>query len=92
MFGSHHNPQEVIARAHDLLGKLEAHLTAQDWLVGDAPTIADVALYSYVARAPEGNVDLSPYPAVNAHLRRIEALPGFVPFARTPAGLTANGA
>lgn len=92
VFGSHHNPQEVIARAHDLLGKLEAHLTAQDWLVGDGPTIADVALYSYVARAPEGNVDLSPYPAVNAHLRRIEALPGFVPFARTPAGLTANGA
>jgi hypothetical protein len=24
------------------------------------PTIADVALYSYIARAPEGNVDLPP--------------------------------
>ena len=58
-------------------------------LSGQGPTIADVALYSYVARAPEGNVDLSAYPAVNAFLRRIEALPGFVPFAQTPAGLVA---
>ena len=57
--------------------------------MGTAPTIADVALYSYIARAPEGNVDLEPYPSVRSWLERIEALPGFVAFARTPAGLTA---
>ena len=73
-----------------LLGRLEQHLADRDWLAADHPTIADVAIYSYVARAPEGNVDLSDYPAVNAFLARVEALPGFVPFARTPAGLTAN--
>jgi len=89
VFGSKHNPEEVIARAHALLQKLEAHLTGRKWLVGDAPTIADVAIYSYVARAPEGNVDLSDYPAVKAHLRRIEDLPGFVPFVQTPVGLAA---
>lgn len=53
------------------------------------PTIADVALYSYTARAPEGNVDLSRYPHVIAWLARIEALPGFVPFPRTAVGLSA---
>ncbi|HEX7922485.1 MAG TPA: glutathione S-transferase, partial [Bradyrhizobium sp.] len=37
----------------------------------------------------EGNVDLSAYVSVNAFLRRIEALPGFVPFAKTRAGLAA---
>ncbi|MBE7196862.1 MAG: glutathione S-transferase [Parafilimonas terrae] len=89
VFGAKFNPEEVIGRAHTLLGRLEAHLTGRDWLVGERPTIADVALYSYLARAPEGNVDLSGYPAVNAYLRRIEALPGFVPFVQTPAGLTA---
>ncbi len=89
MFGAKFNPEEVIGRAHTLLGRLEAHLTGRDWLVGERPTIADVALYSYLARAPEGNVDLSGYPTVNAYLRRIEALPGFVPFVQTPAGLTA---
>lgn len=89
VFGADFRPDEVIGRAHTLLGRLEAHLTGRDWLVGERPTIADVALYSYVARAPEGNVDLSGYPNVNAFLRRIEALPGFLPFAQTPAGLTA---
>ncbi|MBB6249471.1 glutathione S-transferase family protein [Nitrospirillum iridis] len=89
VFGSKHNPDEVIGRAHALLKTLEAYLAGRDWLVGTHPTIADVALYSYVARAPEGNVDLSGYPRVIAFLRRIEALPGFVPFAETPAGLSA---
>jgi glutathione S-transferase len=89
VFGATFDPEEVIGRAHTLLGRLEAHLAGRDWLVGAGPTIADVALYSYLARAPEGNVDLSRYADVNAYLRRIEALPGFLPFARTPAGLTA---
>lgn len=89
VFGATFSPEEVIGRAHTLLGRLEAHLTGRDWLVGERPTIADVSLYSYLARAPEGNVDLSGYPTVNAYLRRIEALPGFIPFVQTPAGLTA---
>ena len=89
VFGATFDPAEVIGRAHTLLRRIEAHLAGRDWLVGERPTIADVALYSYVARAPEGNVDLAGYPNVNAFLRRVEALPGFVPFAETPAGLTA---
>ena len=48
-----------------------------------------MALYSYIASAPEGNVDLQPYREVRAWLGRIEALPGFVAFAQTPAGLRA---
>lgn len=90
VFGAGFNADEVISRAHALLGKLEQHLADRDWLAADHPTIADVAIYSYIARAPEGNVELSAYPAVNRLLRSIEALPGFVPFAQTPAGLTAN--
>ena len=89
VFGAKFNAEEVIGRAHTLLARLESRLGGHDWLVGDHPTIADVAIYSYVARAPEGNVDLSGYPSVGDFLRRVEALPGFVPFARTPAGLTA---
>jgi glutathione S-transferase len=89
VFGAQFHPEEVIARAHTLLGRLEAHLDGRDWLAAERPTVADVAVYSYLARAPEGNVDLSGYPRVEAFLRRIEGLPGFVPFAQTPAGLTA---
>jgi glutathione S-transferase len=89
VFGAKFNPEEVIGRAHAVLARIEAHLAGREWLVGERPTIADVALYGYVARAPEGNVDLSGYPRVGAFLRRIEALPGFVPFVRTPVGLAA---
>lgn len=85
VFGAPFNPAEVIARAHAILAKLERHLAAHEWLAGARPTIADVAIYSYVARAPEGQVDLADYPAVNAFLRKVEALPGFVPFVQTSA-------
>ena len=89
VFGATFSPAEVIGRAQTVLGRIEAHLNGRDWLAAANPTIADVAVYSYVARAPEGNVDLSGYPNVNAYLRRVEALPGFVPFAQTPVGLAA---
>ncbi|WP_425928828.1 glutathione S-transferase family protein [Pseudomonas sp. NyZ201] len=89
VFNASFNAEEVIARAHVLLERLEQHLSDRDWLAADHPTIADVAIYSYVAQAPEGNVDLSGYPAVNAFLNRFEALPGFVPFTQSRAGLRA---
>ena len=50
VFGAKFNPDEVIGRAHVLLGRLESHLADRQWLVGNGPTIADVAIYSYVAR------------------------------------------
>ncbi len=84
LFGAPFNHAEVIARAHAILKLIEQQLNGQSWLIGGAaPTVADVALYSYIARAPEGDVDLSPYPQILAWLKRIEALPGFVPFPET---------
>jgi len=76
--------ERAVAVAQQLLKTLEAELTAREYLVGAAPTFADVALYSYVARAPEGDISLEPFPALRAWLARIEALPGFVPMLVTP--------
>jgi glutathione S-transferase len=89
VFGAARNAEEVIVRAHGILGIVDQELSGREFIVGAHPTIADVALYSYIARAPEGNVDLSGYANVNAWLRRIEALPGFVEFRKTPVGLAA---
>ena len=89
VFGAARSAQEVIRRAHGILEIIDQELAGRDFIVGAHPTIADVALYSYIARAPEGNVDLSGYSNVNAWLRRIEALPGFVEFKKTPVGLAA---
>jgi glutathione S-transferase len=81
------DPSAAIARGRQLLGVMEQELTGRAFLVGDGATLADVAMYSYVARAPEGNLSLEPYPAVRAWLARIEALPGFVPLVKSPVGL-----
>ena len=90
VFGAAFDPDEVIARAHAVLTVIDAELEGRDWIAGGPkPSVADVALYSYIARAPEGNVELSGYPEVNAWLARIEALPSFIPFQSTPVGLAA---
>jgi len=90
VFGAKFNAEEVINRAHALLTLMEGELDAVPFLTGSTPTIADVANYSYIAHAPEGNVSLEAYPNVRAWLQRIEALPGFVAMPRTAAGLQAN--
>ncbi|MFJ2985688.1 MULTISPECIES: glutathione S-transferase family protein [unclassified Pseudomonas] len=87
VFGASFNPDEVIGRAHTLLKVMDTELAKTPFLVGSEPTIADVANYSYIAHAPEGNVSLEPYPNVRAWLSRIEALSGFVAMPRTVAGL-----
>ena len=89
VFGAAFNPDEVVGRAHALYGIVEKELTSKNWLAAHHATIADIAIYSYTARAPEGNVDLSAYPNVRSWLERIESLPGFVDFVRTPVGLAA---
>lgn len=78
-----------IARAHALLQVMDAELASRPFLAGQAPTLADIANYTYTAHAPEGNVSLEPYPNVRAWLARIEALPGFVPMMKSPVGLAA---
>jgi glutathione S-transferase len=83
------DPKEAVDRAAGLLQLMEAELTQTAYLVGDQPTLADLAHYAYVARAPEGLISLQPYPAIRAWLARIEALPGFVPMLETPVGLAA---
>lgn len=92
IFGAKFNPEETIARAQTILGQIDAELSNRSFIVTQRPTIADVALYSYIANAPEGNVDLAPYKNVGAWLARIEALPGFVPFQQTQAGLRKTAA
>jgi len=83
------DPADAIERAHRILGLVDSSLSGKEWIAAAQPTIADIALYSYIARAPEGNVDLAPYASVTAWLARVEALPRFQPFIKSPVGLAA---
>ncbi|MFK3796379.1 glutathione S-transferase family protein [Pseudomonas sp. NPDC088444] len=87
VFGAGFDPKDTIDRAHAVLQVIEQHLEGREFLAADHATIADVAGYSYIAHAPEGNVSLEAYPNVRAWLARIEGLKGFVPMPRTRAGL-----
>lgn len=85
LFGLDLDVAQARTAARQLFAVLDAHLADRRFLVGDAPTIADLALYSYTAHAPEGGVALDPYPHIRGWLTRIEALPGYVGMKRSPA-------
>ncbi len=89
VFGAGYDAEATIASAHAVLRVIDAELQGREWLVGSHPTIADVAAYTYIAHAPEGNVSLDAYPSIRTWLARIEALPGFVPMQTTNVGLRA---
>jgi len=81
--------QEAIDKSHELLRILDKHLTTRSWVAIDHASIADIALYTYIAHAPEGDVSLTSYPHIRAWLKRIEALPGFIGMPKTAVGLAA---
>jgi glutathione S-transferase len=84
LFDAKHDLARAQAVAAGVLGVMEAHLAAGGpFFTGQTPTIADIALYSYTAHAPEGHIPLDPYPAIRDWLHRIEGLPGFVPLVRS---------
>ena len=64
--------------ARDTLEILDAHLAGRPFLLGKDPTIADVAVFAYGSRS--GDIGLPPasWPAFDAWLGRMRALPGFV--------------
>jgi glutathione S-transferase len=64
--------------AAEVMGILEQRLSNSDWLALNRPTIADIACYPYLALAPEGGLDLAPYPGLQAWFGRIRSLPGYV--------------
>jgi glutathione S-transferase len=57
---------------------MDEHLAMTPFLVGDRPTLADVALYAYTHVCEDAGFELHRYPSVQKWLARIAELPGFV--------------
>lgn len=89
VFGAKLDRERAKMIADNLFKLMEVHLEGRQFLASETPTIADIACYSYIAHAPEGDVSLRPYPNIQAWLTRIEQLPGFVPMVKTAVGLAA---
>ncbi|MYZ41710.1 glutathione S-transferase family protein [Schauerella aestuarii] len=77
-FGYALNKAAALEKSPGVLSALDRHLESNEWLAIGRPTIADCAVYPYVALAPEGGVDLTPYTHVARWMKRIEALPGYL--------------
>lgn len=65
------------------LRHLEARLSDQrldgfTFLIGNTPTIADIACFPNVALAPDGGVSLDGYPSIRLWMRAIRSLPRFI--------------
>ncbi|MBS3955087.1 MAG: glutathione S-transferase [Methylomicrobium sp.] len=76
-FGRTINLNEAEQVTENLLKILQEKLDQQAWLAGEQITIADIAVYPYVALAPEGGIDLQLYPAILNWIRKIQAIPGY---------------
>ena len=74
------NP-DVIAflamRLASALKVLDAVLEDRDWLVGDGPTAADLSCCGYLYYPEPFRFDRADYPAIDAWLDRVAALPGW---------------
>ncbi|WP_234085660.1 glutathione S-transferase family protein [Azonexus sp. R2A61] len=77
-FGYSLDKADTLRRAARILPLLEGRLARHPWLALGRPSIADCAVFPYVALAPEGGVDLTPYPAILAWIERVKGLPGFL--------------
>lgn len=72
-------PKEVIAfmqgRLKAAYTTLDAHLDGRDWMVGDAPTIADTACCGYLYYPEPFGFERTDWPHIDAWLDRLAALP-----------------
>ena len=66
----------LMERGNAALARMEQQLGSTPFLVGEALTLADVALVAYTRVAHEGGFDLAAYPAVKAWVARVEAALG----------------
>ncbi|MEM1075941.1 MAG: glutathione S-transferase family protein [Pseudomonadota bacterium] len=77
------DPDAVSRAAVKDLRELELLLTdrvfeGRTWLVGDYPTIADIACFPYVALSPDAGLEHDGHPAIRNWLYAVRSLPGFV--------------
>jgi glutathione S-transferase len=63
--------------AEAAIGFVDRALAGREWLVGEAPTIADIGCWGRMVFMAEGGLDIARWPNVEAWSRRLAALPGF---------------
>lgn len=68
----------VLKKSHENLKILDAHLENKEYLELGRLTVADLAVYPYIALSVDGKMDLTPYRNVSAWIDRVKHLPWYV--------------
>ncbi|MDX1976934.1 MAG: glutathione S-transferase [Pseudanabaenaceae cyanobacterium bins.68] len=76
--GTKINIERAMLKSAFILNQLNQHLQDRTWLEFERPTIADVAVFPYVALARDGKIELDNYPHVLNWIERVKQLPNFV--------------
>jgi glutathione S-transferase len=63
--------------AEAAIGFVDKSLAGREWLVGDAPTIADIGCWGRMVFMHEGGLDIQRWPNVLAWSNRLKAMPRF---------------
>lgn len=72
------NKEDTLKTTAKILPIIESHLSDRAWLAINRPTIADIAVFPYLALAHEGGVSLAEYPHILQWIERIQQLDGFI--------------
>ena len=78
-----------LEKGHAALQVMEGHLATRQFFVNERYGIADIALYAYTHVAPDGGLDLAPYPNVREWLKRVAAQPGYIELLARPVSAAA---
>jgi glutathione S-transferase len=81
-----HDIDHWMEQGYEALGLMERHLARNDYFVSGRCTVADLALYAHTHVAPEGDFDLSGFPAVTDWLARVASEPGHIAMTQAPEG------
>jgi glutathione S-transferase len=79
--GTNINIDRATQKSEFILNQLEQHFSQHTWLEFEHPTIADVAVFPYIALARDGKINLDAYPQILAWIDRVKQLPGYIPMA-----------
>ncbi|MEG4343869.1 glutathione S-transferase [Microcoleus sp. A003_D6] len=77
--GTNINIERATQKAEFILTQLDRHLSTRTWLEFEHPTIADAAIYPYIALARDGKIELDAYPNVLNWIDRVKQLSGYIP-------------
>jgi glutathione S-transferase len=86
-----HDIDQWMEQGYQALRLMERHLARNQFFVGGRASIADIALYAHTHVAPEGDFDLSAFPAVTDWLARVASEPGHLGMTQVPSGASLTG-